>query len=313
MTSRSVGRVSDTQPTSAGTRGAIAAASSYLLWGLVPLFWHQLAAVDAVELIAHRLVWSMVFVLVLLMWRGGFGAMRTALATKESFAINLLGSSLLTVNWLVYVWAVNHGHVIECSLGYFLVPLLNVALGRWVLREHLRPLQWIAIAGAALGVAVQIVQVGQVPWIALALAVSFGCYGLLRKRSTLGPLVGLAVETTLLAPLAAGFLIWRHLVEKGALGHVDATTQGIILSTGVVTAIPLLLFAYGARRIRLTTLGLLQYIAPTVQFALGVAVFHESFTRDRALSFALIWAGLALYTFDNLWAQQRTRRELSRV
>jgi chloramphenicol-sensitive protein RarD len=271
----------------------------------VPLYWHQLAAVDAVELIAHRLVWSMVFVAVVLAWRNGLAEMRAALGTGRSVGLNLLSSSLLTVNWLIYVWAVNHGHVIECSLGYFLVPLLNVALGRWVLHEQLRPLQWTAIACAALGVAVQIAQVGKLPWIALGLAFTFGFYGLLRKRSALGPLTGLAVETMLLAPLAAGYLLWRHHTGEGALGRIDAPTQWLVLSTGVVTAIPLLLFAYGARRIRLTTLGLLQYIAPTVQFALGVLVFHEGFSRDRALSFAFIWGGLALYTADNLWTQRK--------
>ena len=286
-------------------RGALAAAACYLLWGLVPLYWHQLAGVDAVELIAHRLVWSMVLLIAVLAWRSGFSGMRAALGSPRSFALNLVSSTLLTVNWLVYVWAVHHGHVIECSLGYFLVPLLNVALGRWVLREHLRPLQWTAIICAALGVAVQVVQVGRPPWIALALALSFGFYGLLRKQSALGPLTGLAVETVLLAPLAVAYLLWRQHTGEGALGRADAATQWLVLSTGVVTAVPLLLFAYGARRIRLTTLGLLQYIAPTVQFTLGVAVFHEAFSRERAAAFALIWAGLALYTFDNVWAQRR--------
>lgn len=284
------------------TRGAGAAALCYLTWGLVPLYWHLMAEVDALELIAHRLVWSLVFVAGLLVWRGGAKEMRAALSTGRGFALNLLSSALLTTNWLVYVWGVNHGHVIECSLGYFLVPLLNVALGRWVLHEQLRPAQVVAIGCAALGVAIQIYQVGHLPWIALALAATFGCYGLLRKRSALGPLTGLAVETTLLAPFAAAFLLWQNLAGAGALGHASATTQALVLSTGVVTAIPLLLFAYGARRIRLTTLGLLQYIAPTVQFSLGVLVFHENFTHERALAFGCIWLGLALYTADNIRA-----------
>ncbi len=283
------------------------------MWGLVPLYWHLLAGVNAVELIAHRLVWSMVFVVAVLIWRSGFHEMRAALGSRRTFALNLLSSALLTVNWLVYVWGVNHGHVIECSLGYFLVPLLNVALGRWVLQEQLRPLQWVAIACAALGVAVQVAQLGRPPWIALALALSFGFYGLLRKQSALGPLTGLAVETVLLAPLAVGYLLWRQQTGEGALGRVDAATQWLLLSTGIVTAIPLLLFAYGARRIRLTTLGLLQYIAPTVQFTLAVAVFHEAFSRERAMAFALIWAGLALYTFDNVWTQRRKSGALSRA
>ena len=285
-------------------RGALAAALCYLTWGLVPLYWHRLAGVDALELIAHRLVWSLVLVAPLLFWLGGWAEARAALGTRRGFAGNLLSSALLTGNWLVYVWGVNHGHMIECSLGYFLVPLLNVALGRWVLHEHLRPAQAVAIGCAALGVAVQVAQLGRPPWIALALAVTFGCYGLLRKRSPLGPLTGLAVETTLLAPAAAAFLLWRHHTGAGALGHAPAATQALVLSTGVVTAIPLLLFAYGARRVRLTTLGLLQYIAPTVQFTLGVAVFHEAFSRDRAVAFLFIWAGVLLYTADNFRARR---------
>ncbi len=292
----------------AATRGALAAALCYLTWGLVPLFWRQLAAVSAIELIAHRLIWSLVFAAPLLLGLGGFADVRAALSTGRGFAMNLLSSVLLTGNWLVYVWGVNHGHVIECSLGYFLVPLLNVALGRWVLGEQLRMAQIIAIGCAAGGVAIQVIQVGRLPWIALALAVTFGFYGLLRKRSTLGPLTGLVVETTLLAPFAGALLLWRHHTGEGALGHTSTTLQLLVLSTGVVTAIPLLLFAYGARRIRLTTLGLLQYIAPTVQFTLGVAVFNESLSRERALAFIFIWAGLLLYTLDNVIAQRRIAR-----
>lgn len=283
-------------------RGAFAAALGYFTWGLVPLYWHLLAEVDAIELIAHRLVWSLVFVAALLRWRGGFTPLKAALGTGRGCALNLLSSALLTANWLIYVWGVNHGHVIECSLGYFLVPLLNVALGRWVLQEHLRPVQAGAIACATLGVVIQIYQVGHLPWIALGLAATFGCYGLLRKRSALGPLTGLAVETTLLAPFAAALLLWRWIEGAGALGHAPVTTQVLVLSTGVITAIPLLLFAYGARRIRLTTLGLLQYIAPTVQFSLGVLFFHETFTPDQALAFGCIWLGLLLYMADNVYA-----------
>ena len=231
--------------------------------------------------------------------------MRTALGTARGVGLNFLSAALLTANWLVYVWGVNTGHVIECSLGYFLVPLVNVASGRFVLHEHLRRLQWVAISLAAAGVAVQIVQLGRAPWIALTIAGTWGAYSLMRKRSPLGSLTGLTVETMLLAPFAVTFLLWRHHAGTGALGRLDLPTHLLLLSSGVITAIPLLLFAYGARRIRLSTLGLLQYIAPTVQFALGVWVYHEAFSRDRGLSFTLIWAGLALYTADNLLAQRR--------
>lgn len=293
--------------TPAAGRGALAAAVCYFCWGLFPLYWKQLADVDATELIAHRHVWSLAFVLGVMAAGAGFAELRAALRSRPALQWHALSGVLLTVNWLVYVWGVNHGHVLETSLGYFLVPLVNVALGRLVLKERLRPVQWTAIACAALGVALLLVRVGRPPWIALTLAVSFGAYGLLRKKSPLGPLTGLGLETLLLAPFAVAFLLWQQHTGAGALGRVSATGHVLLLSAGVVTAVPLLLFAYGARRIRLSTLGLLQYIAPSVQFALGVWVFHEPFSRDRATAFAFIWFGLALYTADNLWAQRAAR------
>lgn len=283
------------------SRGAFAALTGYAFWGLVPFYWKQLKGIDAHELIAHRLVWSLVFVAAVVLWRRGLSEIRKALSTPRGLALNALSSLLLTINWLVYVWAVNAGHVIECSLGYFLVPLINVALGRIVFHEVLRPIQIAAIACAAIGVVILVVQVGGVPWIALSLAGSFGAYGLLRKQSPLGALDGLAVETALLAPFALGLLLWRHHLGTGALGHVDAGRTWLVLSSGVVTAIPLLLFAYGARRLRFTTLGLLQYVAPTLQFLIGWLAYHEPFTSARAWAFACIWTGLACYTADILW------------
>lgn len=282
--------------------GALAAGCCYFVWGLVPLYWTRLAHIDALELIAHRHVWSLAFLLIVLGVQRDFGPLRRALRDGKSIAANLLSSSLLTVNWLIYVWGVNTGHVIECSLGYFLVPLVNVAVGRFVLHEHLRRAQWIAIALAASGVALMVFQLGRLPWIALALAASWGAYSLMRKQSPLGPLTGLAAETLLLAPVAIAFLLWQHHTGAGALGRVDLHTHLLIVSAGVITAVPLLLFAFGARRVRLSTLGLLQYLAPTVQLALAVWVYHEAFPRSRLLSFAFIWAGLALYTADNLLA-----------
>lgn len=277
----------------------------YFSWGLVPLYWKQLARINPLELIAHRHVWSLVLVLGLVWAQGKSGEVRAALGTPRSVGRNLLSATLLTVNWLIYIWGVNTGHVIECSLGYFLVPLVNVALGRWVLHERLRRLQWVAIACATLGVSVMIGQLGRPPWIALTLAGTWGAYGLLRKKSPLGSLAGLTVETLLLAPLAVAFLLWQHHTGAGALGRADATTHVLVLSAGVITAVPLLLFAFGAQRIRLSTMGLLQYLAPTVQFALGVWVYHEPFSRERLVGFAFIWAGLALYTADSLWAQRK--------
>jgi chloramphenicol-sensitive protein RarD len=195
--------------------------------------------------------------------------------------------------------------VLEASLGYFLVPLVNVALGRFVLHEKLRRAQWIAIGCAAAGVGLLILRVGHAPWIALCLAATFGTYGLLRKKSPLGPLAGLGLETLLLAPAALAFVLWRQETGVGALGRLSGGTLALLLCAGVVTAVPLLLFAYGARRIRFTTLGLLQYIAPTVQFVLGAWIYGEPFTRAQASAFLFIWAALGIYTIDNLWNQPR--------
>ena len=288
--------------------GAFAAAVCYLLWGAFPLYWKQLHAIGAFELIAHRYVWTLLVVLAIVAGQRRFGEVRAALSQARSFSINALSATLLVCNWLVYVWGVNTGHVIEASLGYFLVPLVNVAAGRFVLHEHLRRLQWIAIACAAAGVALMIWQLGHPPWISLALAGTWGGYSLIRKQSPLAPVTGLTVETLLIAPFAVGYLAWRAQAGTGAFGHVDALSHTLLVCSGVITAVPLVLFAYAARRIRLSTLGLLQYIAPTVQFAIGVAVYHEEFSRDRAVSFGFIWAGLVLYTADNLWAQRRAAR-----
>jgi chloramphenicol-sensitive protein RarD len=219
--------------------------------------------------------------------------------------LNLLSSVLLAANWTVFVWAVNAGHVIETSLGYFLVPLVNVALGSVLLHERLRPLQWVAITLAGIGVAVLLLRVGRVPWIALSLAGTWSGYGLLKKQSSLGPIAGLTVETILLFPIAAALLLWWHHTGAGALGRVDARTQAFILTAGVATAVPLVLFAHGAQRIRLTTIGLLQYLAPSVQFLIGLFVYRESFDAARLQAFALIWCGLVLYSGDGVWAQRR--------
>jgi chloramphenicol-sensitive protein RarD len=286
-------------------RGAVAAAAGFLIWGLVPVYWKQLAGINPVELITHRIVWSLVFLLAVVGWQRNFPALRDAFKNGRLVALNLLSSVLLAANWTVYVWAVNTGHVIESSLGYFLVPLVNVALGSALLHERLRPLQWTAIGFAALGVSFLLLRVGHVPWIALSLAGTWSAYGLLKKKSALGAITGLTVETLLLFPLAAGLLLWWHHTGEGALGRVDAWHHVLVLVVGVVTAIPLLLFAYGAQRIRLTTLGLLQYLAPTVQFLLGYFLYREPFDAGRLQAYGLIWVGLGLYSADGFWSQRR--------
>lgn len=287
------------------TRGALAAATGFLIWGLVPVYWKQLTGINPVELITHRITWSLVFLLGVVVWQRNFPVLRAAFASPRLTALNLFSSVLLAANWTVYVWAVNTGHVIESSLGYFLVPLCNVALGSLVLHERLRPLQWTAIGFAALGVSFLLFRVGHFPWIALTLAATWSAYGLLKKRSELGAIAGLTVETLLLFPLAAGLLLWWHYTGEGALGRVSAWHHLLVLIVGVVTAVPLVLFAYGAQRIRLTSLGLLQYLAPSVQFLLGYFLYREPFDAARLQAYGLIWCGLALYSADSFWAQRR--------
>jgi chloramphenicol-sensitive protein RarD len=285
---------------STSRHGVFAALGAYLCWGLFPLFWKHLAAVDAWELIAHRHIWSLVCAAILLSVLGGWSDLASAFRRPRILGATLAASVLLTANWLIFVWAVNHGHVIECSLGYFLVPLTNVLLGRYLLGEALSVRQGWALLLAAAGVAVMVVQVGHVPWIALGIIATWAGYSLCKKTTSLAALPGFALETLLLAPFALAYLVWLSVRGHTAFGHVDTTTTILIIASGAVTTLPLLLYAAAARRLRLTTLGLLQYIVPTCQFLLGWLVYHEPFTRDRALAFALIWTGLAFYGADLL-------------
>ncbi len=289
----------------ASLRGLLAATASFLLWGVIPLYWKQLQAISAWELIAHRIVWSLAFLFVLMILRRSIQAFWRALHSPKAVLSSLISSALLAINWTVYIWAVNSGHVIESSLGYFLTPLGNIALGYLVLHERLRLLQRISIVSAVLGVGVLLIGAGHFPWIALTLAISWSLYGIFKKQSSLGPVSGLALETLMLFPLAVALLLWRAHTGAGALGHVDVRTHVFVLSAGVVTTVPLVLFAYGAQRLRMATLGLLQYLAPTVQFLLGLYVYHEPFDAMRFNACVLIWVGLLIYTADSFWAQRR--------
>ncbi len=279
--------------------GVLQASLAYAMWGLLPLYFQSLSAVAPLDVVLHRSLWSLVVVLVLLAamrrwtWLVDIARRPKALLT---FAFSAL---LLSTNWLAYVWAVTDGRVVEASLGYFITPLVNVLLGYFVLRERPRLAQWCALAVAALGVLWLAIFAGSFPWVGLFLAASFGLYGLMRKTAPLGAIEGLALETLLLAPLAAGLLAWR--VSQGG-GAADAGTNvlALLALAGPLTALPLLLFAAGARRIPLTTLGLLQYISPTIQFALGVWLFHEPFAGPRLVGFLFIWAALVIYTAEGL-------------
>ena len=286
--------------------GILYGLSAYVLWGMFPLFFKQLQAASAIEVVLHRMVWSLVFVLIVLAvlrrWNW-LGDVRRSPALLGKFAVSAL---LLAGNWLSYVWAVNNGHVLDASLGYFILPLINVALGFIFLHERPRKAQWVAFALAATGVLWMAVQSGHVPWLALLIAMTFGFYGLMRKTATLGALEGMSLETMLLAPLAVVALLWAGPSGPGSQWPAhDAHTWLFFLLSGPVTAIPLLLFAAGARRVPLSTMGFLQYITPSILALMGVFLYGEPFAGPRAVGFVFIWVALGLYTVEGLWAGRR--------
>jgi chloramphenicol-sensitive protein RarD len=287
------------------SRGFTATAVAFAIWGLFPLYFHPLRQISAFQIIAHRVVWSCVFVLVWTAMRGELSTLRATLANRSVVWRLAITATLITINWLVYVWAVMNDHVVEASLGYFINPLVNVLLGVALLSERLTRAQWTAIALAACGVAHLTVVAGRPPWIALTLAFSFGLYGLIRKVAKVESLPGLATETLVLLPVAVAYLFWCESAGTGALGHAGPAFDALLIGTGPLTAITLFLFAYGARLLPYSTVGILQYIAPTLQFACGVFAFHEPFERSRVLGFALIWAALIIYAGEGLWRSHK--------
>jgi chloramphenicol-sensitive protein RarD len=286
--------------------GVLYAAAAYIAWGLFPLYFHQLGNVGALEVVMHRTLWSLVFLLTVLLVLRRWAWLRAVATQPRVLGAFGLSAALLTVNWLTYVWAVHNHHVLDASLGYFILPLVNVAIGFFVLKERPRKGQWVAVAVAASGVLWLAVQAGHPPYTALVLALTFGAYGLLRKVGALGALEGLTLETLLLAPFAASVLAYLSWQGQSVLVQGDATTLGWLLLGGPLTATPLLLFAAGARRITLTTMGVLQYISPSLQFAIGVWVFHEPFQSARLVGFLLIWAALVVYSVEG-WLASRPR------
>ncbi len=279
-------------------KGPTYAAGAYVLWGLLPLFWHALKGVPAVEILSHRIVWALVATVLLTAATGGLPALWVNLRVRRTMLIFTLSSALLTANWFIYIWAVNAGFVVETSLGYFINPLVNVVFGVIFLRERLRPGQIAAIGVALAGVLYLTVLYGSPPWIALALAGSFGCYGLIRKTAPLGSLEGLTLETMIAAVPALIYLLLVSSSGGGAFIRAGLPTTLLLAVSGVVTAVPLLLFASGARQITMVLLGILQYIAPTIQFILGVTFFGEAVTPQRLVGFAMVWLALAIYTLE---------------
>jgi chloramphenicol-sensitive protein RarD len=280
--------------------GLLYAGSAFFIWGIVPVYFARLRAVSALEIIAHRLVWSTVFLAGLLALTRGFRELRVVLARPRTLAMLALTAALVGINWLTFVWSVNAGRLLDASLGYFITPQVNVLLGFLFLGERLRRTQWVALLLAAAGVLNQVWQLGQLPWIALVLALSFGSYGLFRKRIPVDPITGLLVETALGTPLALAYLV--YLARAGSLqfGRLGWQMDAMLMFLGVVTAVPLMLFTAGAQRLRLVTIGFLQYLPPSMTFVLASAVYGEPLGRARVLTFVFIWAGILLYAADNL-------------
>ncbi|TVS00155.1 MAG: EamA family transporter RarD [Rhodospirillales bacterium] len=280
----------------ANVPGLLFAAGAFGIWGLFPLYFKLLAMVPAVEVLAHRVVWSALFAGLLLTVLNRWREVIAVFADRRLLATLALSTAVITLNWGVFIWAVAADRVLEASLGYYINPLVSVALGVVVLRERLHRLQWAAVILAALAVAYEVLALGRVPWVSLTLAVSFGLYGLIRKVARVEPLAGLFVETLIAAPLALGYLLWLAAAGTGAFAGSEPGITGLLALAGVVTALPLLLFVAAARRIRLSTLGLMQYLVPTLHFLLAVLVFGERLTADHLVTFIGIWIALALYS-----------------
>jgi chloramphenicol-sensitive protein RarD len=290
----------------AARRGVLAASAAFVIWGLFPLYLKPLTQVPALEIIAHRIVWCVLFVMGWLAWKSRLSEVGAAFRDRAVLARLLLSATLIAANWGIYVWAVSNGRVLESSLGYFINPLVNVLLGVLGLGERLNPRQWIAVGLAALGVAWLTVTSGGLPWVSLALAISFGTYGLIRKVVNIGAVPGLAVETLLLAPAALAWLLWLHANGDGHFGAPPLHVSLLLVGSGLITALPLALFATGARLIPYSVVGIIQYIGPTLQLLLGVFLYGEPFAGARAIGFCIIWAGLAVFVTDSLVRSRRT-------
>lgn len=293
----------DTTASRSTSSGLAAALGAYVLWGTFPAFWPLLEPAGSVEILAHRIAWTLVAMLVLLTLLRGWSQLRGR--SWRTWVTITAASALITVNWGVYIWGVTHDRVVESALGYYINPLVSVVLAVVVLGERLRRVQWVAVGIATAAVAVLWAGTGAFPWVALVLAFSFGFYGLLKKRVPLEPVAGLTAEGFLLGPVAIGYLVWLGVTGVGTFGHGTGHSL-LLVAAGPVTALPLLLFAVGARRLPLATLGLLQYVNPTLQFLWGVFVDHEPMPPARWVGFVLVWIALVVFAVEGLWAHRRT-------
>lgn len=278
--------------------------SAYILWGFFPIYWKLLHNVTALQVIGHRIAWSFILLMIVILATKQWKNFRSAALEPKTIVIYSIAAVLLSINWLIYVWGVNAGFIVETSLGYFINPLISVLLGVLFLREKLRIMQWIPIGLAAAGVIYLTVTYGRLPWIALSLAVSFGIYGLVKKLAPLGSLYGLTLETALVFPIALVYLAFVGFTGTGSFLQEGALTDILLIGTGAVTSIPLLMFASAARQIPLTMIGVLQYVAPTLQFLIGVLLYHEPFDQSRLIGFSLVWLALLIFWVENYLANR---------
>jgi chloramphenicol-sensitive protein RarD len=285
-------------------RGIWYGIGAYLMWGFFPIYLKALQGVPSLQIMFHRVLWAFLFVALLVILRQDWPRLKESIQKPRILLTYTLTASLLAINWLVYIYGINSGQVVETSLGYFINPLVSVALGVVILHERLRPKQWLPIGLAAIGVLYLTLQYGSLPWIALALAFSFGLYGLFKKISPLNALHGLTLETGILFIPALLYLLYVESQASGSFGHLGMNVTIILAFSGVVTALPLLLFTRAARSIPLTLLGILQYIAPTIQFLLGIFLYQEPFTLTRLVGFAIIWLALAIFTLEGIYERR---------
>jgi len=276
------------------TRGLLYAFAAFASWGVLPIYWKLLAAVPAYTILSHRIFWTAITTLLLLWYRGTLSELTAIFRNRRSRIAGIITTLLIATNWFLFIWGINNGHTIECSLGYFISPIVNVLLGLTVLHERISPLQKVAVVFAAAGVAGLTYAYGAFPWLGISLAATFGLYGLLRKQANFTALPGLSFESLILAPLAA-YLLFD--IPKSAQ---TSSTWSLLVGAGLVTALPLLWFTEAARRLPLSLLGVMQYLAPTGQFLVGVLVFNEPFTSEKLTAFCLIWFGLILFSADTL-------------
>ncbi|MEE4239853.1 MAG: EamA family transporter RarD [Desulfopila sp.] len=288
--------------------GIAAATSSFVMWGLLPIYWKMLGSVPAYEILCHRMAWSLVVTACLLAVLGKTGGFGHLIKEKKQFLYFLLTAIILSVNWLIYIWAVNSGHIIEASLGYFINPLVSVCFGVVFLKERIRPWQWFSVVLAFAGVSYLTWNYGEFPWIAVSLACTFACYGLLHKITTVPALEGLCLETSMLFLPALGVILFWEGSGTGAFLAGSPAQTLLLAGTGLVTTAPLLCFCYAAQKIPLYLVGLLQYLAPTINLLVGIFLYGEAFPKERMIGFAIIWCALALLIGDGLSRQMRAWR-----